>query len=138
MIGNGEGTAPKAEFKSEQCSNVNLLHGKVEKQVVEKYTQCESIDTKSEISTTKQYIIYSCKHIRQDQKVSNRTINTKFTIKVTSEGREGDKGGTVQPTLGAGGMGFTAVENVKTIKQVKPQSVCFVISPSSSDCKQCR
>ena len=138
MIGNGEGTAPNAEFKSEQCSNVNLLQCKMEKQVVEKYTQLESIDTNSEISTTKQYIIYSCKHTRQNQKISNRTINTKFTIKVTSEGREGDKGGTVQPTLGAGGMGFTAVENVKTVKQAKTQSVCFLLSPSSSDRKQCQ
>ena len=44
-------------------------------------------------------------------------INTKFTIIVTSEGREGGKGGTVQPTLGAG-MGCMAVENFKTFSSV--------------------
>ena len=49
-------------------------------------------------------------------------IDSKFTIIVTSEGREGGKGGTVQPTLGTG-MGCTAVENFKTLKQTKTQSV---------------
>ena len=49
-------------------------------------------------------------------------INTKFTIMVTSEGRGGVKGGTVQLALGAG-MGCVAVKNFKTLKQAKTQPV---------------
>ena len=42
-------------------------------------------------------------------------INSKFTIIMTSEGREGGKGGTVQPTLGTG-MGCMAVGELQNIK----------------------
>ena len=46
-------------------------------------------------------------------------IDSKFTIIVTSEGREGGKGGTVQPTLGTGmGSSITFVLQVSTNKVV--------------------
>ena len=52
MSGNNKGRAPGAEFKSEQCTDLNGPWCKMEKQVVDKCIHFESIDTNSEISTT--------------------------------------------------------------------------------------